>query len=102
MAKHLNFRLSDELSERFSTYCFENKLTTTEAMNRAVQKLIANKQEESMQPVIDRTYVLLNSLYRFILKYTKTTLPDIETKSALAKLSEKAHSDLDKLKNKKG
>ena len=42
----------------------------------------------------------VNSLYRFILKYTKTTLPDIETKSALAKLSEKAHSDLDKLKNK--
>ena len=110
MSTHLTFRLPDELADAFKTYCSDNKMTTTKAINIAVQKLITgngngNAAGQTSGPtsnaITDETFVLLDSLYYFVTKYSQNTLPRIELDGKIATLLSQSKSRLAKLKGGK-
>ena len=107
MENRITFRIENELSEQLNAYCSDNKLSKTEAMNIAVQKLVAdngggngagNAGGQANGAVVDEIFIRIDTLLSFVARYSPTTLPDIELENKISKLSAVARGDLKKIK----
>ena len=107
MDNRITFRIENDLSGQLKKYCSDNKLNVTEAMNIAVQKLIArqgngnaagNAAGQISNIVADEIFVRIDTLLSFVARYSPTTLPNIELESKISKLSAEARADLKKIK----
>lgn len=96
MENRITFRIKNELSEQLNSYCSENKLSITDALNIAVKKLITDKNNSS-DKVIDEIYKVVCN---HILLYRNFTIknPDSEIDAALDKIAADSEIQLEKIK----
>ena len=103
MSTHLTFRLPDELLGKLNQYCKENKMTKTETINLAIQKLIVgngggNACGQTSSAVVDETYILLRNLYVLSLNFS---IKDDRASDALKQIAKDSLAKLNKLKGEK-
>ena len=96
MSMFTGFRLDDELSNKLDSYCAENKLSKTDALNIAVKKLLTDKNNSS-DKVIDEIYKVVCN---HILLYRNFTIknPDSEIDAALDKIAANSEIQLKKIR----
>ena len=102
MSTHINFLLKDELKEQLSGYCLDKKLTMTEAMNLAVQKLISGQGGGQTSGTADNAVV--DEIYKIVCKhfllYKNFSIknPDAEINNAEIQINTNTAAELKKLK----
>ena len=102
MPIHFNFRLPDDLAVEFKTYCKDNKLNTTEAINIAVQKLVAKQGGGQTVGTVDNKVV--DEIYKMVCKhfllYKNFSIknPDAEINDAERQINGNVAAELKKIK----
>ena len=100
MSIFIGFRISDELSEKLTNYCQENKLSKTETMTMSLTKLLAGNSNDLNNKVINEIFILAQESYLYI-SNNIAALNETERKNMINKISNIAHTELKKIKGGK-
>ena len=98
MSIFTGFRMPDDLSDKLNAYCSNNKLSKTEAMNIAVEKLISKPVPGiSNNAVIDEIYILVRNHLLLDINFSmKNSREEID--KSLEELNNISYKELNKIK----